>query len=55
MIQLERSPLAAMKSFDLAQSKINNYINRKNATILRSQVKCSRVIFSRVAKENNLS
>ena len=28
MIQLERSPLAAMKSFDLAQSKINNYINK---------------------------
>ena len=28
MIQLERSPLAAMKSFDLVQSKINNYINK---------------------------
>ena len=28
MVQLERSPLAAMKSFDSVQSKINNYINK---------------------------
>ena len=28
MVQLERSPLAAMKSFDSVRSKINNYINK---------------------------
>ena len=28
MVQLERSLLAAMKSFDSVQSKINNYINK---------------------------
>lgn len=28
MTQLETSPLAAIKSFDLVQSKINNYINK---------------------------